>query len=67
MVVRDGPDGDVYVPALYDAVVAADDGIRLGRRTDWTETAPIQGAGQRMFLVGDAGFAIQQLTTMEFA
>jgi type VI secretion system protein ImpE len=67
MVVRDGPDGDVYVPALYDAAAPADDGIRLGRRTEWTETAPIQGAGQRTFLIGDEGVAIQQLTTMEFA
>jgi type VI secretion system protein ImpE len=67
MVVRDGPDGDVYVPALYDGAAAADDGIRLGRRTEWTETAPIQGTGQRTFLIGDEGVAIQQLTTMEFA
>jgi type VI secretion system protein ImpE len=67
MIVRDGPDGDVYVPTLYDSVAAADDDIRLGRRTDWTETAPVQGAGQRTFLIGDEGVAIQQLTTMEFA
>jgi type VI secretion system protein ImpE len=67
MVVRDGPDGDVYVPALYGDGPADDDGVRLGRRTEWTETAPIQGTGQRMFLIGDEGVAIQQLTTMEFA
>jgi len=67
MVVRDGPDGDVYVPALYDHAEEADDSLRLGRRTDWTDTAPVRGAGQRTFLVGEEGVAIQQLTTMEFA
>jgi type VI secretion system protein ImpE len=68
MVVRDGPDGDVYVPALYDdGDTISDDNIRLGRRTEWTETAPVQGTGQRMFLIGDEAVAIQQLTTMDFA
>jgi type VI secretion system protein ImpE len=66
MVVRDGPDGDVYLPTLYDGDTARDDGIRLGRRTEWTETAPVQGTGQRMFLIGDEAIAIQQLTTMDF-
>jgi type VI secretion system protein ImpE len=67
MIVRDGPDGDVYVPALYDRGAAEDDGIRLGRRTEWSAAAPVCGAGQRLFLVGDEGVAIQQLTRVEFA
>jgi len=67
MVVRDGPDGDVYVPALYDHGNAEDDGLRLGRRTEWTETTPVRGSGQRMYLIGDEGLAVQQLTSMVFA
>jgi type VI secretion system protein ImpE len=71
MVVRDGPDGDVFVPALYDHAEAASetlsDSLRLGRSTEWTATAPVRGSGQRIFLVGDEGVAMQQLTTLEFA
>ncbi|MCL2419581.1 MAG: tetratricopeptide repeat protein [Conexibacteraceae bacterium] len=66
MVVRDGPEGDVYLPALYDRS-GEDDGTRLGRRTEWTETAPILGAGQRIFLIGEDGIPCQQLTRLEFA
>jgi len=67
MVVRDGPDGDVYVPALYDTGVEESESLRLGRSTEWTNTAPVRGAGQRIFLVGDEGVAMQQLTTLDFA
>ena len=66
MVVRDGPDGDVYVPALYDMPPDATDLLRLGRATNWTDTAPVRGSGQRVFLVGNDGFPIQQLTEIEF-
>jgi type VI secretion system protein ImpE len=67
MIVRDGPDGDVYLPALYLADTKSSPALRLGRATEWTENAPIQGAGQRLFLVGEEGVPVQQLTTLEFA
>jgi type VI secretion system protein ImpE len=67
MVVRDGPDGDVYVPALYDTAVEESESLRLGRRTEWSGSVPVRGAGQRVFLIGDEGIAMQQLTTLDFA
>ena len=66
MVVRDGPDGEVYLPALYESE-ATSDALRLGRATEWSETPPVCGIGQRVFLVGDEGIPIHQLTTVEFA
>ena len=66
MVVRDGPDGDVYVPALYDMPPDTTDLLRLGRATGWTEMEPVRGSGQRVFLAGEDGLPIQQLTTIDF-
>jgi type VI secretion system protein ImpE len=66
MAVRDGPDGDVYMPALYRRDEVGSDGVRLGRVTEWTDTEPVRGAGQRMFLIGEEGVAVQQLTTLDF-
>lgn len=66
MTVRGGPDGDVFVPALYDAEGEQADTLRLGRETLWSEAEPVRGAGQRIFLVGDEGLSVQQLGTVEF-
>jgi type VI secretion system protein ImpE len=67
--VRDGPAGDVYLPALYipdgDDI---DDAIRLGRRTDWREAGGglLRGVGQRVFLVGDDDVPIHELRQIVF-
>jgi type VI secretion system protein ImpE len=69
LVVRDGPDGEVYVPVLYPGAAGeADDLIRLGRQTDWRggEDAPVRGVGQRTFLVGDEARPILELKTLTF-
>ncbi len=61
LVVRGGPDGEVYLPALYAGSHAdPDERIRLGRLTDWRggDGGPVRGMGQRMFLVGDADMSI---------
>lgn len=67
--VRAGPDGDVYIPAIYDAddpALAVD--FRLGRATDWLQEqdGPARGVGQRVFLVGEESLAILDATTLEF-
>lgn len=53
--VRGGPDGTIYIPALYP--FAAGEGTpaqRLGRETDWIgEGAQVRGIGQRCYLAGD--------------
>ncbi|MDZ4818832.1 MAG: type VI secretion system accessory protein TagJ [Planctomycetota bacterium] len=48
--------GEVFLPSLYpNSHVHADDQVKLGRMTDWSESdeGPILGQGLRMFLVGD--------------
>jgi type VI secretion system protein ImpE len=72
LAVRDGPAGDVYLPAIYvpDASHAAgsEDALRLGRRTEWREApgAPVCGLGQRSFLVDEEDVPIHELGRLEF-
>ncbi len=66
MSVREGPEGDVYLAALYETPAGSTDGLRLGRCTEWSETTPIRGYGQRVFLVGEEGVPVTQLQTIAF-
>ncbi len=69
MSVRGGPDGVVYVPALYPSTFASDeDALRLGRATEWLggEGSPVRGLGQRMFLAGEDARTILEVTTIQF-
>jgi type VI secretion system protein ImpE len=69
LIVKDGPDGVVYVPTLYHgSSTAADDVVKLGRRTDWTggDSEPYRGLGLREFLVGDAAKSILEIGTITF-
>jgi type VI secretion system protein ImpE len=61
--VENGPEGDVYLPAIY-AAPATTDALRLGRETDWTKEAPVRGIGQRLFVAGDEAFGIMELSTL---
>jgi type VI secretion system protein ImpE len=54
--VRNGPEGDAYLPALYpNTHTHPDDAVRLGRLTEWTaaEGGPAVGVGLHSFLVSD--------------
>ena len=67
--VRGGPDGDVYIPAIYgNDDPALGDELRLGRATDWLEEGegPVRGVGQRVFLIGQDATSIMDMTTLEF-
>jgi type VI secretion system protein ImpE len=75
MTVRDGPDGDVYLPVTYDwNNESQDDALRLGRATDWrtllepSSNAPglMQGLGQRTFLAGERSLEIMAATRLRF-
>lgn len=69
MAVIDGPDGDVFIPALYPQSFAeSDDSVRLGRITDWRggENSPVRGIGHRMMLVGEESRAIAEIKAIEF-
>ncbi|QDU62424.1 ImpE protein [Planctomycetes bacterium Pan216] len=62
--VAHGPDGVVYIPAIYPGTRNnEDDRLKLGRATDWTnrEGGLVQGVGQRSFLVGDKDVPILEL------
>jgi len=70
MVVRGGPDGEVYIPALYFGSHAqSDEGIRLGRSTDWTggQGAAVRGLGQREFLLGNQARSIMEIGEITIA
>jgi type VI secretion system protein ImpE len=67
--VRSGPDGEIFIPVLYPTIPAdADDGVRLGHITRWTEPAcgPVRGIGQRLFLAGERDLAITDIGTLRF-
>lgn len=67
MSVRDGPEGEVYVSALYPGTdAAADESMRLGRATDWSggDGAPVRGLGQRTLLVGEDARPILEIGSL---
>lgn len=67
--VRDGPAGEVYLPALYVSDSPdTEDAIQLGRRTEWRDMrgGPVRGMGQRTFLVGDDDIPLHELRRVEF-
>jgi type VI secretion system protein ImpE len=72
MQVADGPDGDVYLPAIY-AMTGSDAAPtelqRLGRQTDWAqagEAAPVRGIGAKTFLLGEDSVTMMEMTTLTF-
>jgi type VI secretion system protein ImpE len=69
MIVRDGPDAEVYLPVLYAGSAAnSNDQIRLGRATEWRgeEGTPVRGIGQRVFLFGEEDRPILELKKLTF-
>jgi type VI secretion system protein ImpE len=68
MSVADGPDGEVYLPALYVADDPVSDALRLGRETDWRQAdgGPVRGVGQRLFIVGEEAIAMMDLCNIRF-
>ena len=67
MMVREGPDGEVYLPTLYvNTHKETKDPLRFGRETDWQDGPPVRGSGQRTFLVGDEGKGIMELKELKF-
>ena len=69
MIVRDGPDAEVYLPVLYaGSATDLNDQVRLGRATEWRgeEGAPVRGIGQRVFLFGEEDRPILELQKLTF-
>lgn len=69
MSVAEGPDGEVYVPAVYAPDDPMTDALWLGRETDWrqAEGGPVRGVGQRVFLLGEDDVAVMELGTLRIA
>ncbi len=70
MSIESGPDGDVYLPAIYlepDGRESDDQSLRLGRSTDWIEVARwiVRGRGQKTLLAGDTDLPLMQLQSIE--
>ncbi len=69
MIVAGGPDGEVFLPAIYvPPIPQVDDRVQLGRVTDWIggDGTPVRGIGQRSFLIGDDSVPILDLKSIEF-
>ena len=68
MSVHQGPDGEVYVPAIYGSDAPdRTDALRLGRETAWPDLGGlVRGVGQRVFLAGDDAVTVMDLGTLEF-
>lgn len=69
MIVRGGPDGEVYLPTLYaDTYLSEDDRLRLGRATEWTgeDAGVVRGIGLRTLLIGEQDRTLLELGEVEF-
>ncbi len=67
MDVQDGPEGEVYVPAIYAAGSdTLSEDLRMGRATEWLESGPVRGMGAVTLLVGEDAATMMELTTLTF-
>ena len=68
MSVAEGPDGEVYLPAVYATDEPMTDPLRLGRETDWrqADAGPVRGVGQRLFIVGEDAVPMMELGNFRF-
>jgi type VI secretion system protein ImpE len=69
VMVRSGPEGEVFLPALYPT--RSEDGgdtYLLGRATDWTggESMPVRGIGQRVLLIGEDVLPFLEIGRIDF-
>jgi len=68
MIVRGGPDGEVYLPMIYAGTYQQpSDPLLLGRATEWTgDEGSARGLGLRTVLIGDEDRTLLELGTVEF-
>lgn len=68
MTLRDGPTGDVFLPAIYPFTFEhADEELLLGRATDWSDpgVGPVRGIGGKLLILGDDGVPLVELRELE--
>lgn len=63
MTVNDGPEGEIYIPAIYVNTLPEDETARLGHKTDWQgdDNKPVVGIGQRLLLIGEEAVPIMEI------
>jgi type VI secretion system protein ImpE len=68
LTLRDGGEGDVFLPAVYPfSHENADEQIKLGRATDWQggEGGPMRGLGGRTFVLDDDAIGLLDWRRLE--
>jgi type VI secretion system protein ImpE len=69
MVLKNGKDGEVFMPALYPFAEGESAAIRLGWETRWvgdTAEGPVRGRGRRCFLFGEEDRDVLSLGSVTF-
>ena len=69
LVLQDDSQRRGYMPVLYPGTHQhPDDQVKLGRKTDWQETdsGPVRGIGQKMFLHGEDAISLLELGEVRF-
>ncbi|MEZ6062308.1 MAG: type VI secretion system accessory protein TagJ [Planctomycetaceae bacterium] len=60
--------GRIHIPAIYfGSEKHEDERVRIGRSTEWLQSsddAPVRGAGQKEFLVGDDAVAVMEIRSL---
>lgn len=63
--IKNGPSGEAHIPMVYGT--SKTDAEKLGRETDWNETAPevMTGVGQKMWFVNDEAIPMTSIQKLE--
>lgn len=65
IMLTNGTEGEVFIPAMYPSLGEDDEGIKLGKRTEWqNERGLIRGRGLRTWLVGDEAQTIMEIESI---
>jgi type VI secretion system protein ImpE len=65
LILTDGDERRAYLPVLYPGSMAAtDNGVKLGRVTDWlvpADDGPVRGVGQHLLVAGEKDFGLLEV------
>ncbi len=65
IMLTNGTEGEVFIPALYPGSADDDDATKLGRKTEWQdEHGVFRGRGLRTWLVGDDAKTIMEIDSV---
>ncbi len=66
MTLFNGPEGEIFMPAIYVNTLPEDETAKLGHKTAWPggEDKPVVGIGQRLFLIGDNAISMLEINEL---